>query len=341
MKEQAEAIARKLPRYVRVNTLVTTLKEQRAKLKESGHSFIPIKRVQPKRRKNDKKLDPRGYSEDPQIKNLLVFRPKGHSDLASIPSVQSGELIIQQKASCFSGLALDPPVGGVVLDACAAPGSKTSHVATLMKNTGTIYAFDRNPARVNTMNILLKQRGITCVKGLAKNFLTTKPTEYPKVTHLMLDPSCSTSGNSTEPHDDPADIAALAENQLAVLKHAMQFPAAEVIVYSTCSIYAQENEQVVYDALKGQGEHGWRLVKALPWWHRRGEPQPGLEDMEHEACVRSLLEDKTIGFFLAKFVREPDAVRAESTPKKLKKRKRPLDEPSDEGVVPQKSRQTC
>ena len=60
----------------------------------------------------------------------------------------------------------------------------------------------------------------------------------------MLDPSCSTSGNSTAPHDDPADIAALAENQLAVLKHAMQFPAAEVIVYSTCSICEMENQQI-------------------------------------------------------------------------------------------------
>ena len=102
MREEAEGIARRLPRYVRVNTLITTLAEQKKKLRESGHNMIQertkFRAGRIKRRKPEKKLDPRGYAIDPDIPDLLVFRPKGHSDLMSIASVKSGELIIQQVA---------------------------------------------------------------------------------------------------------------------------------------------------------------------------------------------------------------------------------------------------
>jgi len=230
-----ECIVNGLPRYVRINTLRTTLSEQKKKLTSSGHTFQKKhrnKRGKAERRKPDKKIDPRGYSLDEHVPNLLVFRPKGHSDISRIPSVLSGELIIQQKASCFSALALNPPVGGSVIDACAAPGSKTSHLATMMENEGSIYAFDRNPARVETMKTLLAARGITNVIPKALNFCAVEPKDFFDVTHILLDPSCSSSGVSSEPHDDPKDIADLAENQLNVINHAMSFPSVEVVVSS-------------------------------------------------------------------------------------------------------------
>lgn len=206
MREESEELAKKLPRYVRINTVVTTLAKQKRKLVESGHTFIKKarnKRGKVERRKPDKKVDPRGYYLDEHVPNLLVFRPKGHSDLSRVPAVLSGELVIQQKASCFSALALDPPIGGSVIDACAAPGSKTSHLASLMRNEGSIYAFDRNPARVETMKALLAGRGITNVTPKALNFLKVNPEDFGDVTHILLDPSCSSSGVSTAPHSDP------------------------------------------------------------------------------------------------------------------------------------------
>ena len=74
------------------------------------------------------------------------------------------------------------------------------------------------------MKGLLQERGITCTKPIHANFLTTDPSDYPDVTHLMLDPSCSTSGNSTHPHDSAEDVKVLAQNQLAVVTRVRVMP---------------------------------------------------------------------------------------------------------------------
>ena len=73
------------------------------------------------------------------------------AELGLLPAVAKGRLIIQQKASCFSALALAPPKGAHVIDACAAPGSKTSHLAALLQNSGAVYAFDRDSVRLEIL----------------------------------------------------------------------------------------------------------------------------------------------------------------------------------------------
>jgi len=106
MKEEAEGIAKSMPRYVRVNTLKTTFSEQKRKLVSSGHTLIKKgrkKRGGIERRKPDKKMDPRAYTFDPHIPDLLVFRPKGHSDLSRVASVESGERSSSSPA-CLSKL---------------------------------------------------------------------------------------------------------------------------------------------------------------------------------------------------------------------------------------------
>jgi 25S rRNA (cytosine2278-C5)-methyltransferase len=80
----------------------------------------------------------KGFSKDTHIPNLLAFPPKTtfHND----PSYISGKIILQDKASCFPAVILDPPAKDdtVVIDATAAPGNKTSHLCALMKNNGKV-----------------------------------------------------------------------------------------------------------------------------------------------------------------------------------------------------------
>ena len=316
----SDDVKRQLPRYARVNTLLTTFAELKRELRSSGHTLAPrpprakhgFRRTKP-----DKKQDGRKYRKDKHVRDLLVFCCKGKSDLSRVPAVRDGRLVIQQKASCFPGLALAPPPGAVVLDACAAPGSKTSHLAALMRNEGQLLALDRSAQRVMTMERLLRQRGITCARALHRDFNTVDSAAMPfsAVTHILLDPSCSTSGASTAPHTDDTALTELAANQFAVLKHAMKFPKCQVIVYSTCSVYDRENEHVVARALAWarnrvakEGAQGWKLAHALPQWPRRGKECGdgdgiSLTATEAACCVRSdQHKDETIGFFVAKFV---------------------------------------
>jgi putative methyltransferase len=79
-----------------------------------------------------------GFTKDAHIPNLLAFSPQTafHND----PAYTSGKIILQDKASCFPAVILDPPARDdtVVIDATAAPGNKTSHLSALMKNKGKV-----------------------------------------------------------------------------------------------------------------------------------------------------------------------------------------------------------
>lgn len=101
------------------------------------------------------------------------------------------------QASCLPVHILGPPPGSVVLDMCAAPGMKTTHLAALMNSEGTVFAVERNPKRFETLNRILDGSGATCVQTFNKDVLTCSDKDFPNVEYILVDPSCSGSGQST------------------------------------------------------------------------------------------------------------------------------------------------
>ena len=323
-----------LPRYVRINTLkIGAGAANQALRKESEPPYFLC--PDPKHPGN------RAYYRDNDVPDLLVFKPKGQSDISRIPMIGRGEAIVQQKASCFPALALAPPPGATVIDGCAAPGNKTSHLAALMQNTGCVYAFEQNARRCDLLREMMLAKGARIVVSKHASFLDASPDDpaYADVTHILLDPSCSSSGMSRNPEQDPVRLRTLADDQEKLVLHAMRFPALEALVYSTCSIHEIENEMVVHRVLSRQ--HSFQLEPALPWWPRRGHVLGEHEDAPSAAAHSSRCEragegtdegqggqgpprevaeniarcvvrctypdDQTIGFFLARFVRTPSA----------------------------------
>jgi putative methyltransferase len=127
------------PRWVRVNTIKTTLDQQLAT------TFAGFKKVDDIADVRMARGTAKLYYEDPNIPNLLALPSK--MNLSRSAAYTKGELIFQDKASCFPAYLLDlSPDDGDVIDGCAAPGNKTTHLAAMVAERGhaqKVVAFER------------------------------------------------------------------------------------------------------------------------------------------------------------------------------------------------------
>ena len=301
-----ESIA--LPRYVRVNTLLPNQEKlenlfSTKNLKCAG-KLINTSDIDLLREERNENL----YFSDKIIPNLLIFPRNSTKVLASL--VEKGSLIFQDKASCLPAHILNPPPNSVVIDACAAPGNKTSFLAALMNNNGSIFAFDINKKRLAEMERNLKRWAVECVETKRQDFLRVKPSEYDRVEYILVDPSCSGSGlvyrvnqpnNECDSNELSKRLEKLSRFQVMVLKHALSFPSVRRVVYSTCSTHQEENEMVVKEALESY-QDTFKLEFVLPEWEGRGMNEV-FELGDH--CLRATPErDRTIGFFVAVFIKK-------------------------------------
>ncbi|KAG9315266.1 S-adenosyl-L-methionine-dependent methyltransferase [Chiua virens] len=286
----------RIPRYVRVNTLLWTTDEAIRHYQKEGFQL------------SDPFSAEKSFSRDQHVPDLLLFNPRVqfHHDV----HYKMGKIILQDKASCFPAIVLAPPRDdhAVVIDATAAPGNKTSHLSALMSGNGKLYAFERDKKRFSTLKTMLSKASCKNAEAIHVDFLNVDPLEpkYANTTHILLDPSCSGSGivnrldhllDSEHEQDEEQEerLNRLATFQLMVIKHAMKcrsehfcveksstlipiaVPHVRKIVYSTCSIHVVENERVVCAALKSEEaeRRNFKLAspgKVLPTWHRRGQP---------------------------------------------------------------------
>ncbi|KAK5138505.1 hypothetical protein LTR08_000092 [Meristemomyces frigidus] len=193
----------KPPRWVRINTLQTTLKEQ---LKSTFAEYEQVASL------SDVTNGSHGGKRlhiDEHIPNLIAISTT--IDLTTGKAYKQGQLILQDKASCFPAYLLNPkPADGDVVDACAAPGNKTTHLAAILQDNSTaaapsnakrerkIIACEKDATRSLTLQKMIKLAGgerVISVKA-KQDFMKLDPTakEFANVAALLLDPSCSGSG---------------------------------------------------------------------------------------------------------------------------------------------------
>jgi putative methyltransferase len=201
LKEQIERAAAgeeaNYPRWVRVNALKSSVEEQ---LETTFSKHTRAESIQDIVSKAGRQI----YI-DPHVPNLLAISPG--MDFAKVEAYTSGKIILQDKASCFPAYLLDPrSEDGDVIDACAAPGNKTTHLAAIIHEhrpefedaPQTIYAFEKDSRRAQTLEKMVKIAGSKDVTriGFGQDFLQVDPTaeKFKDVGALLLDPSCSGSG---------------------------------------------------------------------------------------------------------------------------------------------------
>ncbi|SJM88393.1 uncharacterized protein ZBIST_4582 [Zygosaccharomyces bailii] len=326
-------------RWIRINPLKCDVQ----------NTLDELTRIFPARVNHWNELTTDAIYHDEFVPHLFGIHPQ--HKITSSNLYKDGKIIIQDRASCFPAHILNPGKDDVVMDACAAPGNKTTHLAahilpgcSTLQDTVRIHAFEKEPHRAKVLHKMTTAAGCGSSLEIHLGDFTKLaiPEKFQNVTGILVDPSCSGSGifgrkyvdsinkakqeelkEETELQQSPGDdlkdrLSKLSSFQFQVVKHAMSMPHAKKIVYSTCSIHAEENERVVIDLLldKKVQQWGWQVAsrsQVLPDWPRRGL----VEEFEQvfrndklkcrllaEGCIRALPKaDGGIGFFAVCFER--------------------------------------
>ena len=197
---------------------------------------------------------PTFFSEE----GILLQDPPPTSEL---PFMKEGLYIIQDEASQLVTSVLDPKPGERILDACTAPGGKTTHMAQRMKNQGEICALDVSKGKLHLVEEMCQRLGIKIVKTTKGDAVKSLPLpQGVKFDRILADVPCSGFGTLRKNPDlkwrrEEKDIRRLAELQVSILSNLSTYVKERgILVYSTCTIFHEENEDVVETFLGGHPE---------------------------------------------------------------------------------------
>lgn len=279
-------------RGLRVNTLKTTVKEIKNRIGK------------------DWELTPVPWSD---IHFWIEHKGKGENhrrDVGNLPEHALGYIYIQDPASAIPPLVLDPKPGDTVLDMCAAPGSKTTQIAQLMKNKGPLVANEYTGSRIAALGLNMQRLGIT--NAIITRSDGNRLNKSIKFNKILVDGPCSGTGTIRKSPKtlmiwNPGMIKRLAKTQLNLLNSAYEhLESGGTMVYSTCTLEPEENEGVVSSFLEQHpdmhtAEIKLNINRSKPITEFEGEAY----NSEVEKCLRIWPQDNdTEGFFVCKLVKD-------------------------------------
>lgn len=230
---------------------------------------------------------------------------QGVSDISGTRAFQEGRIIVQDESSMLVTALLDPQPGERVLDVCAAPGGKTTHIAQRMQNRGHITAWDIHEHKTGLIRENAERLGIHIIEVLQRD-ATEPAADVQNLCHrVLVDAPCSGTGIIRRKPDikwqrKKDDFASLVEVQQKILYNASRFVVpGGVLVYSTCSVDSRENEQIIRGFLSDNGD--FEATSLEPWLPAVLAEKPGVG----EGMLRLYPHiDGTDGFFIARLRRK-------------------------------------
>ena len=185
---------------------------------------------------------------DPAVPEAVVL--EGPLDLRGSPLWREGAFLAQSRAAMLVARALDPQPGERVLDLCAAPGGKSTHLAALMGGSGEVLAVERDRRRAGSLARTAQRLHAGSVRVEVSDAAQPRP-EGARFDRVLVDPPCSGLGTLQSRADlrwrvTPGGIAEMARAQAAILAAgAGALRPGGVLVYSTCTISPIENERLI------------------------------------------------------------------------------------------------
>jgi len=221
-------------------------------------------------------------------------------DAFDSPLRQAGRFMPQSRAAMAVARLVGPAPGERVLDLCAAPGGKTTHLAALMEGRGELVAVERHAGRADALRRTAARMGADNVTVRTADAAEPQPGPFDRV---LVDPPCSDLGTLASRPDarwrkDADTPQRLARTQAAILRAgADAVRPGGTLVYSTCTLSPAENEDLIRAFLAGRGDFLADDLRAeVPLWNHEGVPG-FLQTLPHR--------DGTEGFFIARLRKEP------------------------------------
>ncbi|MCX8153604.1 MAG: RsmB/NOP family class I SAM-dependent RNA methyltransferase [Candidatus Bathyarchaeota archaeon] len=214
---------------------------------------------------------------------------------------KEGWFYIQDKASCYAAEAAEPHSDMTVLDVCAAPGAKTTYLAQLMHNRGSIFSVDYSTRRMQAWKRGVELMGVEIAEPILADVCISLPFEG-KADIVVLDPPCTSTGvfakqPSAKWRLTPKSIDKMADLQWRMINNcAEKVKLGGSLIYSTCSITVEENELIIERFLRQHPD--FTLTEIKPAFG-----MPGLRGLDKCRRLYPHLHESN-GFFIAKLVKQ-------------------------------------
>ncbi|HEY0089176.1 MAG TPA: RsmB/NOP family class I SAM-dependent RNA methyltransferase [Candidatus Lokiarchaeia archaeon] len=228
-------------------------------LKANERPLIPSIRVNTLKIEPNKlreKLEIKGFELEPIEWVPYAFKvKKGAINIGSTHEYLQGYYYLQNVASMLPSIILDPKPNELVIDMCASPGSKSTHLAQIMENKGTLILIERNKKRIPALEINVRRMGIINTIILNMDAINIKELNV-QADKVLLDAPCTGEGLIREDFKrkkskNVNDIEKMASVQIKLLEAGLTvLKAGGYLLYSTCSIAPEENELVIDQVLK-------------------------------------------------------------------------------------------
>lgn len=276
----AESLTEPAPQALRVNTLKIKREAFLEELAKAGHEARPCRYV------------PEGVIVDKRAAQPL-------------PGDQEGWYQVQDEASMLIAHLLEARPGDTILDACAAPGGKTTHLAVLTNDQAKILALDKHPHRIELIKQGAKRIGVSSIETRAWDL--TEPADFlepESFDQILVDAPCSGLGVLRRNPEsrwsrNSADVKELAALQLAILNQVAPLlrPGGHLL-YSVCTFTGAETDAVVKEFLTGNPLFKQEDLRALV-------PEEWQELTTENGCIRTLPHhhDGMDAFFAARFIK--------------------------------------
>lgn len=195
------------------------------------------------------------YEKVPWSEDAFILKDVKESDIQELEIYKQGKIYLQSLSSMLPPIILNPQEGTDILDMAAAPGGKTTELAALTNNKAHITACEMNNIRIEKLKYNVEKQGASCVYIMQKD--SRQIDDFFSFDQILLDAPCSGSGtlNFEDKNLEKFLTLKLVEKstkaQLALLRKAIKIlKKGQEMVYSTCSILSQENEEIVEKVMR-------------------------------------------------------------------------------------------